>query len=291
MNHYASHITGKTKIVGVIGDPVEHTCSPQMHNAAFSEIGLDYVYVPFHVRPTDLRVALEGFKACRIIGVNVTVPYKQRVIPFLDQISQEAALIGAANTLIFKQGKITGENTDASGFLLAMKHAGHEVPRNGSAIVIGAGGSARAIAVALAREKLQSIVIANRTTSKAVALAADLADKTSAEILGMGIDDARLPNAVSMSQLIVNTASASMDFSHPLLIQPEWLTPQSIVYDIIYTPPETRLLKAASTQGCHTIGGLGMLLYQGAIAFEKWTRVSPPIDVMRRALQQALGQT
>lgn len=262
-----------------------------MHNAAFAEAGLDYVYVPFHVRPTDLRDALEGFKACRIIGVNVTVPYKQRVIPFLNQISQEAALIGATNTLIFEQGKITGENTDASGFLLAMVHAGFEVPRNGSAVVIGAGGSARAIVVALARETLQSIVITNRTASKAVALAADLSDKTGVKIRGMGLDDARLPDTVSMSQLIVNTASASMDFSHPLLIRPEWLTAKSIVYDIIYTPPETRLLKAASLQGCHTIGGLGMLLYQGAIAFEKWTRVAPPIDVMRRALQEALGQT
>ena len=291
MKHYASHITGKTKIVGVIGDPVEHSCSPQMHNAAFAAVGLDFVYVPFHVRPKELGAAIEGFKACSIIGVNVTVPYKQRVISFLDQISQEVTLIGAANTLVFEQGKITGENTDASGFLQAMKHDGFDVPRNGSAVVIGAGGSARAITVALARANLQSIVITNRTTSKAVALAADLSDKTGVKISGMGLNDAKLPDTVSTSQLIVNTASASMDVSHPLLIRPEWLTPQSIVYDIIYTPPETRLLKAASKRGCHTVGGIGMLVYQGAIAFEKWTRVPPPIEVMWRALQQALDQT
>lgn len=261
-----------------------------MHNAAFSELGLDYVYVPFHVRPNDLRVALEGFKATSILGVNVTVPYKQRVIPFLDQISQEATLIGAVNTLIFEQGKITGENTDASGFLQAMRHARFEVPRNGSAVVIGAGGSARAIVVALARANLQSIIIANRTAPKAVALATDLSEKTGVKISGMGLDDAKLPDAVSMSQLIVNTASASMDISHPLLIRPEWLTPQSVVYDIIYTPPETRLLQAAAKRGCHTIGGLEMLLYQGAIAFEKWTQIPPPIGTMRCALQQALDQ-
>ena len=261
-----------------------------MHNAAFSEIGLDYVYVPFHVRPTDLRVALEGFKACRIIGVNVTVSV-QAACDSIPRPNLPRSCTHRCSKHIDIQARqdYRRKYRCVPDSVLAMKHAGHEVPRNGSAIVIGAGGSARAIAVALAREKLQSIVIANRTTSKAVALAADLADKTSAEILGMGIDDARLPNAVSMSQLIVNTASASMDFSHPLLIQPEWLTPQSIVYDIIYTPPETRLLKAASTQGCHTIGGLGMLLYQGAIAFEKWTRVSPPIDVMRRALSTSVG--
>ncbi len=261
-----------------------------MHNAAFAALGLDCVYVPFRVRPNDLRVALEGFKATNILGVNVTVPYKQRVIPYLAQISQEATLIGAVNTLIIEHGKITGENTDASGFLQAMLHAGFEVPRNGSAVVIGAGGSARAIVVALVRANLQTIIIANRTAPKAVALATNLSEKTRAKISGMGLDDAKLPDAVSKSQLIVNTASASMDTSHPLLIRPEWLTPQSIVYDIIYTPPETRLIQAAAKRGCRTIGGLGMLLYQGAIAFEMWMQVPPPIEIMRCALQQALDR-
>ncbi len=261
-----------------------------MHNAAFAVLGLDCVYVPFRVRPNDLRVALEGFKATNILGVNVTVPYKQRVIPYLAQISQEATLIGAVNTLIIEHGKITGENTDASGFLQAMLHAGVEVPRNGSAVVIGAGGSARAIVVALVRANLQTIIIANRTAPKAVALATNLSEKTRAKISGMGLDDAKLPDAVSKSQLIVNTASASMDTSHPLLIRPEWLTPQSIVYDIIYTPPETRLIQAAAKRGCRTIGGLGMLLYQGAIAFEMWMQVPPPIETMRCALQQALDR-
>ena len=281
-------ITGETKIVGIIGDPVEHSRSPQMHNAAFAELGLDYVYVPFHVRPDDLRTAVEGFKAINVLGINVTIPHKQRVIPFIDAISREAELIGAVNTLIFEEGQISGDNTDASGFLQAMREAGFDVPRSGSAVVIGAGGSARAIVVALALANLQSIVIANRTASRAVALATDLSDRTGLQIRGMGLDDAKLPDAVGTSQLIVNTASASMDSSQPPLIRPEWLDPQSIVYDIVYTPPETRLLRAAAERGCHTIGGLGMLVHQGAIAFERWTHVMPPIQTMRAALQQAL---
>ena len=280
-------ITGHTKIVGIIGAPIEHSRSPQIHNAAIAALGLDYVYVPFHVQPDNLGAAIKGFKAANIIGINVTIPHKQNVIPYLDELSREATLIGAVNTLIFRDGTISGENTDAPGFLQAMQEDGHEVPQGGSAVIIGAGGSARAIVVALALAGVQTICITNRTISRAVALATDLSAKTDASIYGIGLDDPQLPDAVGTSQLIVNTASTSMDVSHPLLIDPEWLAPQSIVYDIVYTPPETRLLQAAAEKGCHTIGGLGMLVHQGAIAFERWTGVNPPVETMRQALQGA----
>ncbi len=283
-------ITGKTKIVGVIGDPVEHSRSPQMHNAAFAELGLDYVYVPFHIRPDELHAAIEGFKAINVVGINITIPHKQAIIPFVDEISREAELIGAVNTLIFNKGKIAGDNTDAPGFLQAMQETGLDIPKGESAVVIGAGGSARAIVVALALAGLQSITIANRTVSKAIALASDLSERTGVRMEGMGLDNPHLPHAVATSALVVNTASASMDTSHPPLIQTEWLNPQSIVYDIIYTPPKTRLMKAAAERGCHVIGGLGMLVHQGAIAFEKWTKIVPPIKIMRQALQNALDQ-
>lgn len=283
-------ITGQTKIVGIIGAPIKHSRSPQIHNAAIAALGLDYVYVPFHVQPDNLGAAIEGLKAINVVGINVTIPHKQGVIPYLDEISREATLIGAVNTLIFKEGAIAGENTDAPGFLQAMQEDGFEVPQGGAAVVIGAGGSARAIVVALALAGVQTICITNRTVSRAVALATDLSEKTGASIYGIGLDDPKLPSAVGTSQLIVNTASTSMDVSHPLLIDPEWLEPQSIVYDIVYTPPETRLLQAAAEKGCHTIGGLGMLVYQGAIAFEKWTGVNPPVETMRQALQGAFDQ-
>ena len=280
-------ITGQTKIVGIIGDPIKHSRSPQIHNAAITALGLDYVYVPFHVQPDNLGAAIEGFKATNVVGINVTIPHKQNVISYLDEISREATLIGAVNTLIFKDGGIIGENTDAPGFLQAMQEEGLDVPQGGSAVIIGAGGSARAVVVALALAGIRTICIANRTVSRAVALAADLSEQTDASIYGIGLDDPKLSNAVGTSQLIVNTASTSMDVSHPLLIDPEWLAPQSIVYDIVYTPPETRLLQVAAEKDCHTIGGLGMLVHQGAIAFEKWTGINPPVETMRQALQGA----
>ncbi len=280
-------ITGQTKIVGIIGDPIKHSRSPLIHNAAIAALGLDYVYVPFHVEPDSLGAAIEGFKATNVVGINVTIPHKQNVMSYLDEISREATLIGAVNTLIFRDGAIIGENTDAPGFLHAMQEDGLDVPQGGAAVIIGAGGSARAIVVALALAGVQTICITNRTVSRAVALATDLSEKTGVSIYGIGLDDSKLPHAVGTSQLIVNTASTSMDVSHPLLIDPEWLEPQSIVYDIVYTPPETRLLQAAAEKDCHTIGGLGMLVHQGAIAFEKWTGINPPVEIMRQALQGA----
>ena len=280
-------ITGQTKIVGIIGDPIKHSRSPLIHNAAIAALGLDYVYVPFYVQSDSLGAAIEGFKATNVDGINVTIPHKQKVMAYLDEIAREATLIGAVNTLIFKDGAIIGENTDAPGFLQAMQEDGLDVPQGGSAVIIGAGGSARAIVVALALAGVRTICITNRTVSRAVALATDLSEKTGISIYGIGLDDSQLPHAVRTSQLIVNTASTSMDVSHPLLIDPEWLEPQSIVYDIVYTPPETRLLQAAAEKDCHTIGGLGMLVHQGAIAFEKWTGVNPPVEIMRQALQGA----
>ena len=283
-------ITGQTKIVGIIGDPIKHSRSPLIHNAAIAALGLDYVYVPFHVEPDNLGAAIEGFKATNVVGINVTIPHKQNVMSYLDELSREATLIGAVNTLIFRDGAIIGENTDAPGFLHAMQEDGLDVPQGEAAVVIGAGGSARAIVVALALAGVQTICITNRTVSRAVALATDLSEKTGASIYGIGLDDSKLPHAVGTSQLIVNTASTSMDVSHPLLIDPEWLEPQSIVYDIVYTPPETRLLQAAAEKDCHTIGGLGMLVHQGAIAFEKWTGINPPVEIMRQALQGAFDK-
>ena len=281
-------ITGKTKIVGAIGDPIKHSRSPQMHNAAFTELGLNYVYVPFRIKPDALPAAIEGFKAINVAGLNVTIPHKQAVIPFLDEISREVELTGAVNTLTFENGRIKGDNTDGMGFLEGMRETGLELPPDASALVIGAGGSARAVIVALTSIGLETIFVANRTKSKAVKLAEDLSDTSGTSIHGIGLEDPQLPDRVNSVALVVNTASVGMDISKPSLIHSEWLRPQTAVYDIVYTPPKTRLLLAAAERGCHTIQGLSMLVYQGAIAFEKWTRVTPPVNTMKEALQQAL---
>lgn len=286
-------VTGHTKIIGVIGSPISHSRSPQMHNAAISKACLDYVYVPFHVKADAIENAINGFKALNVVGINVTIPHKQSVMPFLTSISREAELIGAVNTLTFSDGEIHGENTDAPGFIKAMEEVGASPPKDKDVVVIGAGGSARAIVVALTLTGAKKVTIANRTEAKAIALAEELSDKINTnnetdghitQLIGMGLTDARLSYAVSESTLIVNTTSATMDNTHPLLIDQNWIQSSTTVYDIVYTPPMTTLLIAASNRGCTIVGGIGMLVHQGAIAFERWTGVKPCVDTMRAAL-------
>ena len=278
-------LTGHTRIVGIIGDPIEHTRSPQMHNAAFAKAGLDYVYVAFHVHPDDLAHAIAGFKALNVVGINVTLPHKQAVIPYLTSISREAELIGAVNTLIFVEDGIHGDNTDAPGVLRALEEkGGMSVPVGEEVVVLGAGGSARAVVVALALAGVASITIANRTVERALSLAAEMQQKTDVPMRGMGLTDTRLPAAVRRGMLLINTTTASMDPKQPLLVSADWLQPNTIVYDIVYTPPVTPLMAAAAERGCRTLGGIGMLVHQGAIAFEKWTGVTPCTQTMHHAL-------
>jgi len=297
-------ITGHTKIVGVIGSPISHSRSPQMHNAAISKAGLDFVYVPFHVSADAIDHAINGFRSINVIGINVTLPHKQSVIPFLTSISQEADLIGAVNTLTFSDDGIHGENTDALGFLRAMNENNIPIPIEKDVVVLGAGGSARAIVVALALAGVNSITIVNRTILKAIVLAEELTEKIGKNyddknleeiendndgtfdtvITGMGFDDKHLPEAIMKCAMLVNTSSSGMDESQPLLINQDWLQPETIVYDIVYTPPITKLLKAANEKGCQTIEGIGMLVHQGAIAFERWTGVEPCVNTMKNAL-------
>ena len=283
--HTRHLLTGHTRIVGVIGDPVEHSRSPQMHNAAFAKAGLDYVYVPFHVRPNDLADAIAGFKAINVVGINVTLPHKQTVISHLTSISREADLIGAVNTLTFTDEGIHGDNTDAPGVLRALEeNENMSVPVGENVVVLGAGGAARAVVVALALAGVASITIANRTVERAVALAEEMGQKTGISMQGLGLADAQLPVAVRESLLLINTATVSMDATHPLLISADWLQPNTIVYDIVYTPPVTPLMRAAAVRGCETLGGIGMLVHQGAIAFEKWTGIAPCTETMHQAL-------
>ncbi|MCY3740422.1 MAG: shikimate dehydrogenase [Candidatus Poribacteria bacterium] len=278
-------LTGHTRIVGVIGDPVEHSRSPQMHNAAFAKAGLDYVYVPFHVRPNDLSDAIAGFKATNVVGINVTLPHKQAVISHLTSISREAELIGAVNTLTFTDDGIHGDNTDAPGVLRALEENGNmSVPVGENVVVLGAGGAARAVVVALALAGVALITIANRTVEKAISLAEEMRQKTGISMQGLGFADPRLPVAVRESMLLINTATVSMDATHPLLISADWLQPHTVVYDIVYTPPVTPLMRAAAVRGCETLGGIGMLVHQGAIAFETWTGIAPCTEIMHQAL-------
>lgn len=281
-------ITGRTKIVGVIGDPVGHSCSPQMHNAAFREMGMDYVYVPFRVRHEHLKTAVEGFKTLNVIGINVTVPHKKTILPLMDSVSQEAELIGAVNTMVFKDDMVEGHNTDARGFIASLRGEGVADIKGINVVILGAGGGAQAVAVGLALEGVNRIIIANRTQEKAVQIADSIGERTGVRTEGISLESKRLPEYLFGSHLLVSTITAGMDPSIPLVINPDWLHAGLTVCDIVYTPPETNLLKAAAQKGLKTIGGMGMLVHQGAMSFQLWTGKQPSVRTMWQALTEAL---
>jgi len=282
-------ITGRTKIVGVIGDPVEHSCSPPMHNAAFREMGMDYIYVPFRVKPEQLPAAVEGFRALNVAGVNITLPHKKAALSLMDSVSQEAELIGAVNTMVFKDGMVAGHNTDAPGFIASLREEGIDNVGGMKVVVLGAGGGAQAVVVGLALERVGRITLANRTHEKAVQLADDVSAKTGVLVEGISLEDKRLPEYISESALLVSTITAGMDPNIPLVINPDWLHEDLTVCDIVYIPPETNLLKAAAERGLRIVGGMGMLVHQGAISFRLWTGEQPSVKTMRRALDRSLG--
>ncbi|MEZ4672861.1 MAG: shikimate dehydrogenase [Caldilineaceae bacterium] len=284
-----STISGKTKIVGVIGWPVSHSISPQMHNAAFRKMGLDWCYIPLPVanaNPATVGDAVRGLPALGLVGANVTVPHKQGVIPHLDWLTPAAEAIGAVNTIrVEEDGKLSGDNTDARGFIADLRDHG-VAPTGKRAVVLGAGGSARAVVFGLAEAGCLSIAILNRTEQKAHDLAMDMRAHFPFCRLS-GHDPKHLALMVREADLIVNCTSLGMT---PSVETTPWddtvaFRPDQVVYDLVYNPPQTRLLQKAITDGAQGINGLGMLIWQGAIAFERWTGQLPPVNVMRAAVE------
>ena len=284
-------ITGKTKICGLIGDPVAHTISPAMHNAAFVSLGLDYVYVPFPVKPNDLSKAIDGIRAFNICGLNVTIPHKVAVIPLLDSLDSLAEQIGAVNTIVNDNGKLKGYNTDALGFLQVLLKNGIE-PKGKQVVLLGAGGAARAISFALADHGAE-LTILNRKQELdwAVALAAQVSKTYGEEINAMELDSINLQKVLAGADILVNATSVGMSpHIEETPVTAGLLKPCLVVYDIVYNPAETRLLREARQAGAQKIGGLDMLVGQGAAAFELWTGQKAPIDIMKQAAIKALQE-
>lgn len=283
------NITGKTKTLGIFGYPISHTLSPAMHNAVIKALGLDMVFLPFEVKPSNLKEAINGIKSLGIIGVNITIPHKESVIRFLDAISEEAMLVGAVNTIVNKDRKLVGYNTDGSGYIASLKEELGFNPKSKRIIIIGAGGAARGILAALAAQKPKSITVANRTLSRAVSLIKAFKGKfRDTRFEAIGIDDNMLKMSFNSVDLLVNTTSVGMKQSKALKIPLETLPKIAIVSDIIYNPLETLLLKKAKKLGLTTHGGLGMLVHQGARSFKLWTGLDAPMNVMRKAALKAL---
>jgi len=281
-------ITGKTSICGVIGDPVEHTVSPAMHNAAFRALGLDYIYVPFRVPPRHLAAAVQGMRALSIRGFNVTIPYKVKVIPLLDEIDPAARSIGAVNVIVNDRSVLKGYNTDAEGFMRALKEHSVEV-RGKTAVILGSGGAARAVCFALSAAGA-GLIILNRTSGRAARLVGDIMKTAGHPAEAMPLDRQNITIALKKAHILVNTTSVGMS-PEPgeTLVKGDLIGPQHTVVDIVYNPVETRLLKEAAKAGAATVNGLDMLVWQGALAFEKWTGQKAPIEVMRKEALRTLN--
>ena len=279
-----------TKFVGLIGNKLKHSISPQFQQAAFDYLGLDIRYEVWATAKDELPNVVEGIRDASRLGANVTIPYKEAVLPLLDDVDNDARRIGAVNTIVNRGGKLTGYNTDASGFMKALREDGGFSPRNKRAVLLGAGGVARAVGFALIGAGVKSLVILNRTQSRGESLAWDL-KVSDTEVVALSWKDGKTLTALTECDLLVNCTSVGMKDSagegkSPLGIG---LVPKrALVYDVVYNPIETPLLAAAKKAGARTLGGLPMLVYQGAASLELWTGKSAPIDIMMRVAKRAL---
>ena len=276
-------VSGKTKVCAIIGDPIDHTMSPPMHNAAFQELGLDYIYLPFPVKKEQLKQAVAGLRALNFRGFNVTMPHKVTIIPMLDALDPLAEKIGAVNTVVNDSGVLTGFNTDGLGVLKALREKGIE-PEGKKVVVIGAGGASRSISYVLAQRGAK-LTILNRK------LELDWAEKIAASIkkdLGAGVKVMelgykQLETALTGADILVQATGVGMspDVENSL-VPAELLKSGLTVFDVIYSPLKTKLLREAEVAGCRTISGVDMLVWQGVLCFEKWTGHAAPFETMRR---------
>ncbi len=294
-------ILGTTRLIALLGDPVAHSLSPAMHNPAFEHYGLDFAYVPLRVAAENVKTAMDALRAFNFRGANVTLPHKQTVIPFLDDVTEISRVIGAVNTILHDSGRLIGTTTDPEGFLECFREGGHSFIGQ-SVAIIGNGGSARTIAYALLMQDRPSrVLLVGRDVEKSKRLAAEIADRL--ELRGSS-GALPAPEAVTFAQytairkevqVVVNTTPVGM---HPNIdaspLNAADLEAGQTVYDIVYAPERTRLLKDAEARGLQTVGGLGMLVHQGRASFEFWTGIKPDAkmfyDSAREKLARGIGE-
>ncbi len=277
-------ITGKTKLLGVIGYPIEHSLSPLMQNAALAEMGLDFAFLPFAIAPQDLEIAIAGFAAIEVRGFNATIPHKQAIIPLLSEVTEVAQAIGAVNTVWRTETGWAGTNTDVTGFLAPLQEMQREW---GSAVILGNGGAARAVVAGCAQLGFSEIHVVGRNPGKLEAFL------NSWTLPNLRVHDwSKLSELLPTANLFVNTTPIGMsphaDASPLTLAEMDRVMSGAIAYDLIYVPNPTLFLQQAADRGCVAIDGLEMLVQQGAAALEIWTQQQVPVDVMRRSLRQHL---
>ena len=276
-------ISGTTKVCAIIGDPVEHSLSPVMHNAAFKELGLNLVYLAFTVTAKELKSAISGVRSMGLKGLNVTMPHKNAVMNYLDEVDATAKNIGAVNTILSNDGKLIGYNTDGNGALMALKEK-EVFPKGKKLVILGAGGAAKAIAYQTAKDA-DELVILNRTPEKANKLVELLSKSLNKKVKSGTLSSKVLKEELETTDILINATSLGM---HPNIdrspVPSDLLHSDLSVMDIIYNPLETKLLKEAKSAGATIVSGVEMLIYQGAVAFEIWTGCFAPVDVMKNAV-------
>lgn len=280
-------ISGKTKVCALIGDPVEHSLSPCIQNAAFQFLRLNYVYVAFRVGREELETAIRGVRSLKIHGLNVTMPLKEDVIRHLDRLDESAEAIGAVNTILNNKEGLIGYNTDGKGALMALE-ASNQSPADRKIVILGAGGASRAVSYSLVKEA-RELVILNRTLERAEKLAGELRSKFGDKVRYVKLCRDQIRKELEDADLLVNATSIGMSpHENKTPVDRGLLRPDLAVFDLVYDPPETRLLKEAKSVGARTIEGLTMLVYQGAASFKIWTNKKAPIDVMMKAAKNKL---
>lgn len=280
-------ITGHTQVFGVLGSPISHSISPQMHNEAFRQLNMDCVYLAFEVDENGMQAAVEGLRALNVRGYNVTMPNKNIMATLCDKLSPAAEIIGAVNTVVNDNGILTGYTTDGTGYMRAVSDAGHNIVGE-KMTLLGAGGASTAVFVQAALDGLSEISVFSRSTSKFNERARTIIEKlkvhTDCKVNLYDLEDeARLRHEISESAILTNGTSVGMtpDFDASLINDPSMFHKGLIVSDIIYNPRETKLMRLAKESGCPTFNGLYMLLYQGAEAFKIWTGQDMPVDIIK----------
>jgi shikimate dehydrogenase len=287
MTPISNLINSETKILGVIGHPISHSMSPIMHNTALQDLNLNYIYLAFDIKPDNLKGAVNSIRALNIKGVNITIPHKEKIIQYLDELDELSKKIEAVNCIKNENGKLIGKNTDVQGARTALMESGFKL-KNKKVIIIGAGGAAKAVSYSLG-EELEQLLIFNRTKSRAIQLAKDLAEKVNLDVTGKEFKEGLLRKELQSTDLLINTTPIGM---YPNInaspIPLELIHDQLFVFDIIYNPLETKMIKYAKGVGCKFLGGLEMLVNQGALAFEWWTEKVPNKNLMKNIVKEFL---
>lgn len=283
-------INTQTKLYGLLGYPLSHSFSPLMQNKAFEECKLNNIYIPIEARPENLETIVKGISKMNFGGFNITKPYKLDIMKYLDEIDDYAKLIGAVNTVNIKDGRLKGYNTDGTGFLRSFEKSAGTKIEGKNVFILGSGGASRAISMTLALNKAKNIYICNRTYDKAVELSNDINNQLGNLSRAIPMEHEIMKSSINNSHVFINTTSIGMlpDLETP--IDKMLLNKNLIVCDVVYNPRKTKLIVDAEDVGCKVVLGLGMLVYQGIEAFEIWTGLRAPEELMNKIVDEGLKQ-